>query len=309
MKDMFGNTINNGDYIFEGSYLKLFYNNKYIAFRDDDNFYETVLYDCSESVVIGNLSDIGLQLLGNGKNVIKLFHDKITPGSLIIYILSYYNETEPLIGMYVGKNKVLTSTGRVSTLKEESVYFPIFCKNQFYSEKEKLFNELYQSLAIKSGNKAIKTMIGSCINTKTGVYVYIGEYTLNLHTNVCVQLKEDFIGKKKYYVRVAENVEDLLLMLNSTDKLYTSELKKIIEEGSIKLGECYTSATALSNLIHLGEQTEGVGGYGTTIDTLSFGTLEAFKKVSTLSKSFNIIDDINFNVVTFYSGLVTVNFV
>lgn len=60
--------------------------------------------------------------------------------------------------MYVGRNKILTSTGRVSILKEDSVYFPIFCKNQFYSEKEKLFNELYQSLAIKSGNKAIKTI-------------------------------------------------------------------------------------------------------------------------------------------------------
>lgn len=313
MVDKFGTVINDNDYIVDFYYLNLYYNNKYISFSDvnynNKYFYEqNRLIDFNNSVVIGNLNDIGLELLGNGKNVIKLFHDKIKPFSLIVY-LHFHHEPELLVGMYVGKNKVLTSTGRVSTLKEGSIYFPILCKTQYYIEQEKLFKELYQSLAIKSGNKALTTSVGSCVNTKTGVYVYIGEYTLALNTNVRVELNNNFIGKKKYYVRIADNVADLLSKLSINDKLYTSEIKQIIEEGSIKLGDCYTSATALSNLIHLGEQTDGVGGYGTTIDTLSFGTLEAFKKVSTLSKSFNIIDDINFNAVTFYSGLVSVNFV
>lgn len=336
MVDKFGTVIKENDYIVDFFYLNLYINNKYISFSEFNHnnyivdfyysnyiknnnisfsefnnkyfFEQNRVIDFNNSVVIGNLNDLKVDLSGTGKDVIKLFHNKIKPFSLIVY-LTFNHEPDLLVGMYIGKNKVLTSTGRISTLNEGSMYFPILCKTPYYVEQEKLFKEIYQSLGLKSGNKASNTTIGSCVYNTTGVYVYIGEYTLSLNTTVRIELNNNFIGKKKYYVRIADNVADVFSKLSVNDKLYTSEIKQIIEEGSIKLGDCYTSQTALYNLISLGEQTEGVGGYGSTIDTLSFGTLEAFKRVSTFSKSFNIIDDINFNEVTFFSGLVKVNFV
>lgn len=305
MKDKYGRKICEKDilvyymnfYRYKNGKLISSYNWEY----EPNNFPDNI----EDYIKVASENDVSIQTFDD-ENVRNIFNSKIKPGVLVLYQLNKDIDNDEIqLGMMIGTDKVLSITGKVSTPVN---CIPILYKDAFYVRKEKIFIELMKSSALKSGNKSMKTSVGTCVNTKTGVYVYIGDFNLELITQVRLQLHPDFDGKKKYYVRIADNVEDLLLKYENVDKLDISYLKQIIEKGGLKLGDAYTSKYALSNLIALQNNLVGVGGYGGGIDLLSFGTLEAFKKASTLSKFFTINNDTTLDYVSFYDNLVTVSF-
>lgn len=231
-----------------------------------------------------------------------LLHNEVKLGDLVFYYNSKFNCVE--LGLVIGKNTILTLEGKK---KKTLSYIPCYEICDVITEKKELLVQISNSLGIFSGNKARKTIPGSLVLHKTGIYLYLGDYNLSLETNLRIKLSNEFIGKKSIFVRLGDNLEEVQKRY-SYPTVNMSSLIFYIQSGDLKLGESYTSEYALQNLLSMQNKVDGFGGYGNEIDEVSFGALYSFNKVSTLNQSIDIINDITLDVISFYNYLVVVRF-